>query len=65
MWKFEKTKEEYKAFKNELKTGSDREWYHNYVDFFVEMNRHMPYTKGHVEAFTKPGMLLLIGLLVF
>lgn len=52
--KFDKVRQEWRAFRNELAHGSDKSWTHNYVDFYVEKNRLMPYTYGHIEVFTKP-----------
>ena len=60
--RLDKVKGEWEAFKYELKHGSDRGLLHNYVDFWVEMNRHMPYTKGHVEAVLVP---VVIGVIVW
>lgn len=64
-WKLDKTKEEWKAFKHELKTGSKRGGLHDYTDFFVEKCRHMPYTWGHVEAIGYPLWVILTVYLVY
>ncbi len=60
-----KVREELRAFRHELKTGSKRGFTHDYVDFWVEKNRHMPQTWGRVEAVLYPVLLAaLIGWLL-
>lgn len=56
-----KVKAEWKAFRGELQHGSKRGFFHDYIDLWVEMNRLMAYTKGHIEAFLWP---LFLGALI-
>ena len=52
---------EWSDFKHELKTGSRRGFWHDYVDWFVESARLMPYTRGHVDALLYPLMLVVFA----
>lgn len=56
--RLKKVQAEWVAFRQELKTGSKRGFFHDYVDLWVEKNRHMPYTWGHIEAFFYPFLLV-------
>lgn len=57
-----KVKSEWKAFRHELKYGTTRGFTHDYVDFWVEKNRHMPQTWGRIESVLYPFLLAaLIG----